>query len=156
MIDPGAALLSYDHACQLVRDVKGEHGVIVVGVGTAGERGFQMLYRFSGVCDRLEAHGINVIFVYPKASARHVFDATSVRGVRYRGKTCLFLDGDGRLFRNPVKPRALHAVYLDADMRQVGILEVTLDSETWDEQLRGFLLMLSDGACTRPVHSGRL
>ncbi|MEX3936544.1 hypothetical protein AB4Y32_33040 [Paraburkholderia phymatum] len=138
MIDPGAALLSYDHACRLVRDVTGDHGLIVVGVGTAGERGFQMLYRFAEVCDRLEAHGINVIFVYPKASARHVFDAMSVRGSRYRGKTCLFLDGDGQLFRKPVQPRALRAVYLDAEMRQAGTADVTLDSETWDEQLRSF------------------
>jgi hypothetical protein len=67
-----------------------------------------------------------------------VFDAMSVRGSRYRGKTCLFLDGDGQLFRKPVQPRALRAVYLDAEMRQAGTAHVTLDSETWDEQLRSF------------------
>lgn len=116
----------------------GDHGLIVVGVGTAGERGFQMLYRFAEVCDRLEAQGINVIFVYPKTSARHVFDAMSVRGSRYRGKTCLFLDGDGQLFRKPVQPRALRAVYLDAEMRQTEAADVMLNTETWDEQLRDF------------------
>lgn len=139
MIDATASLLSYDHSCRLVRDVMGDRGVIVVGVGTAGERGFQMLYRFSEMCDRLEAHGISVIFVYPKASARHVFDAMSVRGARYRGKMCLFLDGDGRFFRKPLQPRALRAIYLDASMRLGGTANVTLDSGTWDEQLRDFL-----------------
>ena len=139
MIDATASLLSYDHSYRLVRDVMGDRGVIVVGVGTAGERGFQMLYRFSEMCDRLEAHGISVIFVYPKASARHVFDAMSIRGARYRGKMCLFLDGDGRFFRRPLQPRALRAVYLDASMRLGGTANVTLDSATWDEQLRDFL-----------------
>lgn len=117
----------------------GNHGVIVVGVGAAGERGFQMLYRFSEACDQLEAHGINVIFVYPKASARHVFDSTSIRGARYRGKTCLFLDGDGRFFRKPLPSRAVRAIYLDAGMRSAGTVDVTLRSEAWDEELHSFL-----------------
>ncbi|ALL66824.1 hypothetical protein K788_0003064 [Paraburkholderia caribensis MBA4] len=139
MIDPGAALLSYDHACRLVRDMKGDYGLVVVGVGTAGERGFQMLHRFAEISDSLEAHGINIVFVYPKASARHVFDAISIRGARYRGKTCLFLDGDSRLFRKPLPPGAVRAVYLDASMRPLETTSVMLDSETWDEALRRFL-----------------
>jgi hypothetical protein len=119
--------------------MKGDHGLVVVGVGTAGERGFQMLHRFAEISDSLEAHGINIVFVYPKASARHVFDAISIRGARYRGKTCLFLDGDGRLFRKPLPPRAVRAVYLDASMRPVETTSVMLDSETWAEELRSFL-----------------
>ncbi|MEP9321809.1 hypothetical protein PPMP20_01455 [Paraburkholderia phymatum] len=119
--------------------MKGEHGLVVVGVGTAGERGFQMLHRFAEISDSLEAHGINIVFVYPKASARHVFDAISIRGIRYRGKLCLFLDGDGRLFRKPLPPRAVRAVYLDANMRPVDTTCVMLDNETWNETLSTFL-----------------
>jgi hypothetical protein len=138
VIDATAPLMSHDHLYRLVRDVMGDHGLIVVGMGKAGERGFQMLYRFSDICDRLEACGINVIFVYPKESVRHVFDATSIRAARYRGKPCLFLDEDGRFFRRPVHARSLRAVHLDPGMRQTATADVPVHDETWDPQLRTF------------------
>lgn len=138
MIDVNAWLTSHEYAHRLVHEVTGKHGLIVVGVGRASERGFQMLYRFSDVCDRLEARGINVIFVYPKESARHVFDITSIRGARYRGKACLFLDAEGRLFSTPLDARALRAIHLDPEMRQTAAAHVPLRDDTWDMQLRTF------------------
>jgi hypothetical protein len=80
VIDASVPLLSHDYKHLYLRDVMGRRGLIVVGVGRAGERGFQMLYRFSDICDRLEECGVNVIFVYQKESARHVLDATSLLG----------------------------------------------------------------------------
>lgn len=138
MIDASAWLTSQEYAHRLLREVMGEHGLIVVGMGRAGERGFQMLYRFSDACDRLEASGVNVIFVYPKESARHVFDATSIRGARYRGKTCLFLDAEGRFFRKPVDAQALRAIRLDRDMRLTAAADVPLRDAMWDVRLRAF------------------
>lgn len=138
MIDPTAPLMSHDHAYRSVRDVMGRHSLIVIGMGKATERGFQMLYRFADVCDRLEACGINVIFVYPTGSARHVFDATSIHAARYRQKPCLFLDEDGRFFRRPLQARSLRAVHLDKGIRPVAVTDVALGDETWDTLLRTF------------------
>lgn len=138
MIDASAWLTSQEYAHRLLREVMGEHGLIVVGMGRAGERGFQMLYLFSDACDRLEASGVNVIFVYPKESARHVFDATSIRGARYRGKTCLFLDAEGRFFRKPVDAQALRAIHLDRDMRLTAAADVPMRDTMWDARLRAF------------------
>ena len=69
MINASVSLLSHDYTHLYLRDIMGRRGLIVVGVGKSGERGFQMLYRFSDICDRLEACGVNVIFVYPRESA---------------------------------------------------------------------------------------
>ncbi len=140
MIDVSAWLTSQEYAHRLLPDVMGTHGLIVVGMGRAGERGFQMLYRFSDACDALEASGVNVIFVYPKESARHVFDATSIRGARYRGKACLFLDAEGRFFRQPVDARTLRAIHFDRDMRATAAADLPLRDATWDTRLRTFLL----------------
>jgi hypothetical protein len=130
--------MSQNHLNRHVRDVTGVRGLIVVGVGKAGERGFQMLYRFADVCDRLEPCGINVIFVYPKESVRHVFDATSIRGARYRQKECLFLDEGGRFFRRPLHAKSLRAVHLDNGIQQIATADVALLDEAWDELLRAF------------------
>lgn len=139
MIDASVPLLSHDYTHRFLRDVTGACGLIVVGVGKAGERGFQMLYRFSDICDRLEECGINVIFVYQKESARHVHDATSLSGARYRQKPCLFLDDDGGFFRGPPHPKSLRVMYLDRTMKRLDTLEIALRDETWDSLLRAFL-----------------
>jgi hypothetical protein len=138
VIDTNVALQAHDSTYRFLRDVMGNRGLIVVGVGKAAERGFQLLYRFSDMCDRLEGCGINVIFVYPKESARHVFDATSLSGARYRPKPCLFLDDDGQFFRRPPHAKSIRAVYLDRAMRRLDMLEVGLLGETWDPLLREF------------------
>lgn len=139
MIDASVPLLSHDYTHRFLRDVTGARGLIVVGVGKAGERGFQMLYRFSDICDRLEECGINVIFVYQKESARHVHDATSLSGARYRQKPFLFLDDDGGFFRGPPNPKSLRVVYLDRTMKRLDTLEIALRDEIWDSLLRAFL-----------------
>jgi hypothetical protein len=138
VIDTSVALQAHDSTYRFLRDVMGNRGLIIVGVGKAGERGFQLLYRFSDMCDRLEACGINVIFVYPKQAARHVFDATSLSGARYRPKPCLFLDDDGQFFRRPPHAKSIRAVYLDRAMRPLDTIEVALLGETWDPLLREF------------------
>jgi hypothetical protein len=138
VIDASVPLLSHDYTHLFLRDVMGRHGLIVVGVGKAGERGFQMLYRFSDICDRLEECGVNVIFVYQKESARHVQDAVSLSGARYRQRPCLFLDDDGQFFVGPPRPKSLRAVYLDREMRRLGTIEIALRDETWDPLLRAF------------------
>lgn len=139
-IDVTAPLMSHDHVYRLVRDAMGDRGLIVIGMGKASERGFQMLYRFADVCDRLEACGINVIFVYPKESARHVFDAMSVHAARYRKKPCLLLDVDGRFFRRPLPAaRSLRAIHLDRAIQPVAMTDLVLRDEAWDAQLRTFL-----------------
>jgi hypothetical protein len=138
VIDTSVPLLSHDYTHLSLRDVMGHRGLIVIGVGKAGERGFQMLYRFSDICDRLEEYGVNVIFVYRKESARHVQDATSLFGARYRQRPCLFLDDDGQFFRGPPHPKSLRAVYLDREMRRLDVAEIALRGETWDPLLRAF------------------
>ncbi|GAB7524196.1 hypothetical protein [Paraburkholderia sp. 2C] len=142
MIDISVPLMSHNHLYRHVRDLTGVRGLVVVGIGKAGERGFQMLYRFADMCDRLEACGINVIFVYPKESVRHVFDATSIRSTRYRQKECLFLDEGGRFFRRPLHAKSLRAVYLDNGMQPTATADVALLDETWDERLRAFLVKI--------------
>ncbi|WP_310035377.1 hypothetical protein [Paraburkholderia graminis] len=146
MIDARVPLLSHDYTHLYLRDVMGRRGLIVVGVGRAGERGFQMLYRFSGICDRLEERGVNVIFVYQKESARHVLDATSLFGARYRQKPFLFLDDDGQFFVGLPRPRSLRAVYLDREMRRLDTAEIALGNEKWDQLLRTFFAQIIAGS----------
>lgn len=137
-IEPTAPLISLDYTPRFVRDLTGERGLIVVGMGRAAERGFQMLYRFASACGGLETQGVNVAFVYPKESARHVFDATSVRAARYRAKPVLFLDASGRFFREPVEPRSLHVVHLDCELREIRQAHLTLTDDGWDARLLAF------------------
>ncbi|CAE6725572.1 hypothetical protein [Paraburkholderia haematera] len=146
MIDASVPLLSHDYTHLYLRDVMGRRGLIVIGVGKAGERGFQMLYRFSDICDRLEECGVNVIFVYQKESARHVLDATSLLGGRYRQKPFLLLDDDGQFFVGPPHPRSLRAVYLDREMKRLDVAEITLGGERWDPLLRAFFAQVIAGS----------
>lgn len=146
MIDTSVPLLSHDYTHLYLRDVMGRRGLIVIGVGKAGERGFQMLYRFSDICDRLEECGVNVIFVYQKESARHVLDATSLLGARYRQKPFLLLDDDGQFFVGPPHPRSLRAIYLDREMKRLDTTEIALGSERWDPLLRAFFAQVTAGS----------
>lgn len=139
MIDTSISLLSHDYTHRFLRDLMGSRGLIVIGVGSAGERGFQMLYRFSDICDSLQDCGINVIFVYQKESARHVQDTTSLFGARYRQRPCLFLDDDGQFFRASLRPKSLRVVHLDREMKRVGKVDIAVGDESWDPQLRAFL-----------------
>jgi hypothetical protein len=152
VIDASVPLLSHDYTHRFLQDVMGIRGLIVIGVGKAGERGFQMLYRFSDTCDRLEERGINVIFVYQKESARHVQDATSLFGARYRQKPCLFLDHEGRFFRGPPHPKSLRAMYLDREMRRLDTVEIPLRDEAWDPLLRAFLAQAVAGSMQDLTH----
>jgi hypothetical protein len=139
VIDTNVELRSHDHKRLLLRDIVGQQGLIAVGVGRGGERGFQMLYRFSDICDRLDDQGVNVVFVYRKESARHVFDATSLFGAKFRLRPCLLLDDDGLFFRAPPQDHALRAVHFDREMNRVDAAVIPLGDETWDPLLRAFL-----------------
>jgi len=143
MIDVTVPLLLHDSSHQFLRDVTGTRGLLVIGVGKAGERGFQMLHRFSEMGDRLESCGIKVIFVYPKESAHHAFDTISLLSERYHHKHCLFLDDDGHFFRHTLSAKSLRAVYLNQEMLQLDNIEVTLQDETWDPLLRVFLAQIA-------------
>ncbi|AOJ71530.1 MULTISPECIES: hypothetical protein [Burkholderia] len=139
MFDMHIALLAHDYARRVPRDVMGTQGLVIVGVGRSGERGFQMLYRFSAACERLEALGTNVIFVYPKESARHVLDPISVSSAQIRQRPCLFLDDDGRFFRRPCPPRSLALVHLNRDMKPLDTAKIVLQDGAWDGELLAFL-----------------
>jgi hypothetical protein len=146
VINASVPLQSHDYTHLYLRDVMGHRGLIVVGVGKSGERGFQMLYRFADICERLEEHGINVVFVYPRESSRHVQDATSLSSARYRERPYLLLDDDGRFFVGPLAPKSLRVIYLDRDMRRLARLEISLRDETWDSLLRVFFGHVITGA----------
>jgi len=118
VIDTNVDLKSHDYKRLHLHDLMGQHGLIVVGVGRGGERGFQMVYRFSDICDRLENEGVNAAFVYRKESARHVFDATSLFGARFRLTLHLLLDDAGLFFRGPPQDRSLRAVHFNHALRK--------------------------------------
>jgi len=145
MIDTNVELRSHDYKRLLLKDIMGQRGLIAVGVAREGERGFQMLYRFSDICDRLNDQGVNVVFVYRKESARHVFDATSLFGAKFRLRPCLLLDDDGLFFRGPPQDHALRAVHFDQEMNRVDTTVISLGDESWDPLLRAFLAHVISG-----------
>jgi hypothetical protein len=98
-----------------------------------------MLYRFSYICDRLDDQGLNVVFVYRRESARHVFDATSLFGAKFHMRSCLLLDDDGLFFRAPPQDHALRAAHFDREMNRVDAAVIALGDETWNPLLRAFL-----------------
>jgi len=148
MIDVDIPLVTHDSRRLLLRDVSGERGLVAVGVGRAGERGFQMLHRFVASCDWLEAAGVNVVFVYPEGSARHVQDALSVMAARYRRKCCLMLDGSGRFFREVLAARLLCAVRFDGHMTLRDTAVIDTRQANWDPLLREFLMRAgTDALC---------
>ena len=139
VIDTDVPLLSHDHTRPRLRDVAGPHGLAVVCVGKTGERGFQMLYLFAGVCARLEECGVNVVFVYQKASARRVQDATSVLAARFKSQPSLLLDDGGRFFAKPPGPRSLRMFHFDGQMQPLDSADIALDSPAWEAALRARL-----------------
>jgi len=140
MIDVEVPLLTHDHRRVLLRDATGERGLVVVGVGRASGRGFQMLHRFGAACDRLDATGVNVVFVYPAESARHVQDALSVMAARYRQKPCLMLDDSGRFFRDALSARVLRVVRFDRHMMRRAAATFSVRQAGWDALPREFLM----------------
>jgi hypothetical protein len=140
MIDVEVPLLTHDNRRVLLRDASGARGLVAVGVGRASGRGFQMLHRFAASCDWLDAMGVNVVFVYPAESARHVQDGLSVMAARYRQRPCLMLDDSGHFFRDALPARLLQAVRFDRHMTRRDTAMFPLLQAGWDPLLREFLI----------------
>lgn len=140
MINVDVPLLTHESRQLLLRDATGERGLVVVGVGRASGRGFQMLHRFAGSCDWLNAAGVNVVFVYPPESARHVQDSSSVMAARYRQKPCLLLDEAGLFFNRALPAQWLRAMRFDRHMACVETAAITVRDVNWESLLGEFLL----------------
>lgn len=145
MFDTSVPLLSCDYARVFPKDVAGEHGLVVIGVGKGGERGFHMLYRFNDICERLETLGVNVVFVYPKESARHVMDPISVASAQFRQRRCLLLDDEGHFFWRHHPAWSLAVAHLDREMNQLDADRIGLQDDTWDSGLRVFFARVQAG-----------
>jgi hypothetical protein len=139
MFDLDDVLLSPDRRPVTLGELSGSRGLVVVGVGRAGERGFQMVHRFHGAGEQLATAGIHLAFVYPRESARHVMDPLSAASVRLRPHPRLLLDVNGSSFRYGVTPRTLAAVYLGADLQLLASINFDLLDATWETRLRAFL-----------------
>jgi hypothetical protein len=139
MFDLDGALLAPDRRPVTLRETAGRRGLIVVGVGRGGERGFQMVHRFHDAGEQLAAAGIHLAFVYPRESARHMTDPISVASVRFRRHPRLLLDADGRCFEQGVPPRSLTSVYLSGEMRRLAGIDIDLHNATWEIEFRAFL-----------------
>ncbi|WP_321939355.1 hypothetical protein [Paraburkholderia sp. J8-2] len=139
MFDLDGALLLPDRRLVRLREMAGSRGLVAVGVGRGGERGFQMVHRFHDVGERLAAAGIHLAFIYPRESARHVLDAISVASARFRCHPRLLLDMDGRCFAQGVWPRSLEAVHLNPEMKRLAGIRIDLQDTTWEGELRAFL-----------------
>ncbi|HDR9482117.1 TPA: hypothetical protein QDC20_001638 [Burkholderia aenigmatica] len=146
MFDLDRALLAPDRRPVTLRDVAGNRGLIAVGVGRAGERGFQMVHRFHDVGEQLAAIGIHLAFVYPRESARHVLDPLSAASARFRCHPHLLLDWDGRCFTREVPPRSLATVYQNGEMRRLADV-VDLRGATWESEFRAFVARCTVGVC---------
>ncbi|SDC94149.1 hypothetical protein [Paraburkholderia lycopersici] len=140
MIDVEIPLLTHERRRLLLREAAGEQGLVAVGVGRASGRGFQMLHRFEATCDRLDAAGVNVVFVYPAESARHVQDALSVMAARYRRKPSLLLDDTGLFFGRALPVHQLRAMCFDRQMACIETAGFTVMDANWEVALREFLL----------------
>lgn len=139
MFDLDGALLLADRRLVRLREIAGSRGMVLVGVGRGGERGFQMVHRFHDVGEQLAAAGIHLAFVYPRESARHVLDAISVASTRFRRHPWLVLDIDHRCFTQAVWPRSLEAVHLNLEMKRLADVNINLEEPTWEGELRAFL-----------------
>lgn len=140
MIDVEVPLLTHERRRLLLREAAGERGLVVVGVGRASGRGFQMLHRFESLCAQLDAAGVNVVFVYPADSARHVQDPLSVMAARFRRKPSLLLDDAGLFFGRSLPVQQLRVMRFDSHMTCVETAMITVRDAHWDRQLREFLL----------------
>ncbi|KVN39798.1 hypothetical protein WJ63_29655 [Burkholderia pyrrocinia] len=139
MFELDGALLLPDRRAVALRDVAGSRGLVVVGVGRGGERGFQMVHRFHDVGERLAAAGVHLAFVYPRDSARHVMDPISVASARFRRHPCLLLDADGQCFRQGVPPRSLRAVCLSSELGRLAGIDIDVRDAAWESAFRAFL-----------------
>ncbi|MBN3786900.1 hypothetical protein G3N94_08360 [Burkholderia sp. Ac-20353] len=147
MFEMDDVLLLPDRRAVTLRDTAGSRGLVVVGVGRGGERGFQLVHRFHDAGEQLAAAGIHLAFVYPRESARHVMDPISVASARFRRHPCLLLDVDDRCFKQRVPPRSLHAVFLSGEMKPLADIDVDLQYATWETEFRAFLTScLTDAA----------
>ncbi|MCG5075436.1 hypothetical protein [Paraburkholderia tagetis] len=140
MFDVDVPLLTHESKRIRLREAGGEHGLIAVGVGRAGGRGFQMLHRFAALGDQLDAAGVNLVFAYPAQSARHVQDALSVLAARYRGKPCLLLDEAGLFFGDTLPPQWHCVMRFDRDMTCIETATIAAREEGWDALLSEFLI----------------
>lgn len=144
------ALLLPDRRPVTLREIAGSGGLVVVGVGRGGERGFQLVHRFHDAGEQLAVAGIHLAFVYPRESARHVLDPISVASARFRRHPCLLLDADDHCFEQGMPPRSLSAVCLNSEMRQMGGIDVELYDATWEIELRAFLTSCQIDTSHRP------
>lgn len=140
MFDLDGTLLLPDRRPVSLLEIAGNRGLIAVGVGRGGERGFQMVHRFHDAGERLAAAGIHLAFVYPRESARHVMDPISVSSARFRRHPCLLLDSDGCCFELGVPPRLLSAVYLSNEMKRRAGVNVDVRNAAWEIEFRAFLM----------------
>ncbi|MFL9987347.1 hypothetical protein [Paraburkholderia sediminicola] len=118
MFDLDGVLLSPDRRPTSLGEQVGSRGIVVVGVGKGGERGFQMAYRFNCIGKQSVKAGVNLVLIYPKASSRHVLDPLSVASSRFQGSPVLLLDGDGHFFRRPQQARSLSFAHMAATDRR--------------------------------------
>ncbi|WP_028222893.1 hypothetical protein [Paraburkholderia oxyphila] len=139
MIDVDVPLLTHESKWIRLRDACGERGLVAVGVGPAGGRGFQLLDRFAALGDQLDAAGVNLVFVYPSQSARHVQDPLSALAARYRGKPCLLLDMAGLFFGHALPPQALRVKRFDRHMTCMETVTISAREAGWDASLADFL-----------------
>ena len=146
MFELDGALLLPDRRPVTLREIAGSQGLVVVGVGRGGERGFQMVHRFHDVGEQLAAAGIQLAFVYPRESARHVMDPNSVASARFRRHPCLLLDADDHCFEQGVPPRSLSVVYLNGEMTRLAGIDIDLHDATWDIEFRAFLTYVGSNA----------
>ncbi|HKT95521.1 MAG TPA: hypothetical protein VJS30_03160 [Paraburkholderia sp.] len=130
-----------------LRGANGERGLIAVGVGRAGGRGFQLLHRFAALSEQLDAAGVNLVFVYPAESARHVQDSLSVLAARYRGKPCLLLDDTSLCLGHALPFQQLRVMRFDRHMACTETVAMTVQDAGWDALLSEFLIgVLADAA----------
>lgn len=147
MIDVDGPLLTHDSEWLRLRDASGPRGLIAVGVGRAGGRGFQLLHRFAVLGEQLDAAGMNLVFVYPAESARLAQDTLSVLAARYRGKPCLLLDRAGLFFGHALPLQQLRVMRFDAQMTRVETLAISVREPDWETLLSEFLVgVLADAA----------
>jgi hypothetical protein len=139
MFDLDGVLLSPDRRPTSLGEQAGSRGIVVVGVGKGGKRGFQMAYRFNCVGKQLMRAGVNLVLIYPKASSRHVLDPLSVASSRFHSSPVLLLDGDGHFFRQPQQARSLSFAHMDRGLRLIAAANVDLQDNAWADLLQTFL-----------------
>ncbi|KXU85613.1 hypothetical protein CI15_20780 [Paraburkholderia monticola] len=140
MFDLDVALLSPDQQVISLRDIAGTAGLVIAGLGRGAERGFQMAHRFHDAGDQLATAGVNLAFVYPHDSRRHVLDPISVACARLRRHPYLLLDPEGRFFRRTVPPRSLSALSVSRRMERFDCLSADLNDAAWERTFRAFLV----------------